>query len=87
MKRYNAFIDCVGRLAFQLAFLASVIGYALKKDGDAPARRYRGMLEVAIALRKLIEARNEQIENEIAAVGEYEARNAMAEQLGFGGAW
>jgi len=62
----------------------SIIGFALGKDGDAPARRFRGMLEVATALRGLIIARKEQVENELAAVVEREKRTAMAERLGFG---
>ena len=63
----------------------SVIGYALGKDGDAPARKYRGMVEVATAIRDLIKARKEQMEAEIAAAGEHKERTAMAESLGFGG--
>jgi hypothetical protein len=64
---------------------ASIIGDALGKDGNAPARKYKGMVEVATALRDLIKARKEQMETEIAAAREHNERTAMAERLGFGG--
>jgi len=81
------FDEVIEHLENQKSFYASasVIGYALGKDGDAPARKFKGMVEVATALRDLIKARKVQMENEIAAVGEHKKRTAMAENLGFGG--
>jgi len=79
--------EVIEHLESQQSFYASasVVGYALGKDGDAPARKYKGMAEVATALRDLIKARKEQMEAEIAAVGEHKERTAMAKKLGFGG--
>ena len=81
------FDEVIEHLEDQQSFYASasVVGYALRKDGDAPARKFKGMVEVATALRDLIKARKVQMENEIAAVGEHKKRTAMAENLGFGG--
>ena len=64
---------------------ASLIGYALGQDGAAPGRRYKGMAEVAGALRDLITARNEQIKAECAGMREYEEQKRTAKKLGFGG--
>ena len=62
---------------------ASIIGFALGKDGAKPGRKYRAMAEVATALRDLIKARNDQIETEISSMREQIERECMAKALGF----
>jgi hypothetical protein len=62
---------------------ASLIGFALGKDGAKPGRKYRGMEKVATALRDLISARNDQIEAEFHGEREHHERERMAAALGF----
>jgi len=62
---------------------ASIIGFALGKDGLRPGRRYRSMAKIAIALRDLIKAKNDQLEEEKNGMREHEGRERMAAMLGF----
>jgi len=62
---------------------ASVIGFALGKDGMRPGRQYRSMAEIVTALRDLIKAKDEQIKTELSSLREHEERERMAAMLGF----
>jgi len=62
---------------------ASLIAFALKKDGDKPARKYKGMLSVAKAIWGLIVARQEQIQAEIDSAQKDQNYDEIARKLGF----
>jgi len=62
---------------------ASVIGYALGKDGMKPARQYGSMARVCKALLDLLEAKNDQIKEELEYAKNGQARERMASVLGF----
>jgi hypothetical protein len=62
---------------------ASIIGFALGKDGMKPARQMESMAEVATALRDLIKAKNDQIKAELEGVQEHAKRERMAKAMGF----
>jgi len=61
---------------------ASLIGFALGRDGMKPGRQFRSMQKIATALRDLIEAKDEQIKQEIAGTREYAERERVANMLG-----
>jgi hypothetical protein len=56
---------------------ASLIGYALGKDGSRPGEKYRHMTAIAQAMRDLIKARNDQVKDEM----DYMLRNQKNEQV------
>ncbi|MDR1837569.1 MAG: hypothetical protein LBQ89_07925 [Treponema sp.] len=62
---------------------ASLIGFALGKDGDAPGRRFEEMADIAVALCGLIEARDSQIKSELAGAEKRINQEMTAKILGF----
>lgn len=62
---------------------ASVISFALGKDGMRPGRQFRSMAKIATALRDLIKAKDDQIKTELSAMQEHEKTENMAKALGF----
>jgi hypothetical protein len=62
---------------------ASVIGFALGKDGLKPGRQFRGMAETATALRNLIAVKNEQIKAELSEMGNQRKHEQIAAAMGF----
>ena len=62
---------------------ASLLGFALGRDGMKPSRQFRSMQTIATALRDLIEAKDEQIKEEIASTMEHAERERVANMLGF----
>ena len=62
---------------------ASIIGYALGRDGMKPARQYRSMAAIAEALRDLIQAKDDQIKEELSGLKEHQERERIANMMGF----
>ena len=62
---------------------ASLIGFAMGKDGLRPGRQYRSMGEIATGLRDLIKAKDDQVKDELAWHSEQEQYKRTAEILGF----
>jgi hypothetical protein len=62
---------------------ASIIGFALGKDGLKPAREYNSMAEVATALRDLILAKEKQVKDGLSEMGRQRENERIASIMGF----
>ena len=62
---------------------ASIIGFSMGKDGLRPGQKFRKMLALAIAIRDLIKARNDQLQDELEYLRKHNREDHIAEMLGF----
>ena len=62
---------------------ASVVGFALGKDGNKPGRQHRSIAKIACALHGLIKSKDDQIKSELSAMQEHDKREYMAKVMGF----
>jgi len=62
---------------------ASIIGFAIGKDGLKPVREYNSMAEVATALRDLIAAKDKQIKTELQEKHRQGENERIASVMGF----
>jgi hypothetical protein len=62
---------------------ASIIGYALGKDGSRPGQEYRHMIAIATAIRDLISAKNDQVKDELEYMRKQQNNARTASNLGF----
>jgi len=68
LEELDQIIDyCKSRASYHDS--ASVIGFALGRDGLKPGRQFNSMAEVAAALRDLIAAKDKQIKAELSEMG------------------
>jgi hypothetical protein len=62
---------------------ASIIGFALGKDGLRPGQKLRHMIAIVTAMRDLIKARNDQVKDELSYECEHKMSEYLASMLGF----
>ena len=62
---------------------ASLIGFALGRDGSRPGKKYKQMAAIAQAIRDLVSAKDDQIKDELEYMSKQQENARMASNLGF----
>jgi hypothetical protein len=62
---------------------ASIIGFALGRDGMKPSREYEGMSAISQALFDLIKAKDDQIKEELNGIRKEQVNERLAFAMGF----